>query len=54
MEHVAAVAGVHEQSVAVSCTHNRWANDKGCRNTNKPGDLKVIGQNIVGVNINHS
>ena len=40
-EKVAAVAGLYGKSVAVTSTYCGFVNTKGCRNTNKPGDLHV-------------
>ena len=38
---MAAVSGAHGQAVAINATFNGLINDKGGRNTNKAGDLKV-------------
>ena len=38
---IAGSQGIHGKGVANDIIHNRWVNDAGCRNTNKPGDLKV-------------
>lgn len=38
---VAAVAGVFGPRIARDATYNGLVNDQGCKNTNKPGDLKV-------------
>ena len=40
-EKMCAAQGVHGEAVALDSTYNRFCNDKGGRNTNKPGDLKV-------------
>jgi hypothetical protein len=40
-ESTAARSGVYGKAVAVDVTYNSLVNDQGCRNTNKPGDLKV-------------
>lgn len=39
---LAAVAGMFGLRVARDATYNGLVNDQGCKNTNKPGDLKVI------------
>ena len=38
---IAAVKGAHGQAVAADAQYNGLINDKGNRNTNKAGDLKV-------------
>ena len=40
-EKIAAVEGVFGGAFAKDSTFNNVVNDKGSRNTNKPGDLKV-------------
>ena len=40
-QKVAAAEGVHGKSIAIDTVFNSLVNDKGCRNTNKAGDLKV-------------
>ena len=41
----AAVEGAHGEAVAMDAKYNGLVNDKGCRNTNKAGDLKVEATN---------
>ena len=40
-EKIAAAAGVYGDAVAKDTTFNSFVNDMGCRNTNKPLDIKV-------------
>ena len=41
VELIAASSGVYGGSTALNVKYNRFCNDQGDRNTNKPGDLKV-------------
>ena len=41
-EMLAACQGVFGRGIALDASLNRYDNDAGCRNTNKPGDLKVL------------
>ena len=41
----AAAGGAHGKGVAIDTMFNGLINDKGCRNTNKAGDLKVESEN---------
>ena len=40
-EKIATVEGVYGEGPAKDSTFNNVVNPKGCRNTNKPGDLMV-------------
>ena len=40
-EKIAAAASVYGDAVAKDTTFNSFVNDMGCRNTNKPLDIKV-------------
>ena len=40
-QKLAAAKGVHGKSIQIDSTYNSLVNDKGCRNTNKAGDLKA-------------
>ena len=40
-EKWACVSGIYGKAAAITSTYNCFVNDKGCANTNKPGDLKV-------------
>ena len=41
-ELIAAAMGVYGGATAVNVKFNRYCNDQGLKNTNKPADLKVI------------
>ena len=51
MMKIAACSGVFGKAIAVDALYNGLVNDKGCRNTNKPGDLKVKVQVQVQVQV---
>ena len=44
---LAACQGVFGRGIALDASLNRYDNDAGCRNTNKPGDLKVLQLEVV-------
>ena len=41
-QKIAAAEGCHGKAIAIDTIYNSLVNDKGCRNTNKPGDLTVL------------
>ena len=45
--HTAAASGAFGRGIAADTQYNGLINDKGCKNTNKPGDLKVEAVNKV-------
>ena len=47
-EKWACVSGVHGEAAAVTSTYECFVNEKGCRNTNKPGDLMVCRSQVFG------
>ena len=40
-KQMAAIGGAYGESISIDALYNALVNDKGCQNTNKPGDLKV-------------
>ena len=53
-QKVAAAEGVHGKSIAIDTVFNSLVNDKGCRNTNKAGDLKVREAAVNCTKLRHS